>query len=1222
MAREARGHEVIIALSGTFPDAAAELIDRFTGILPRGNIRIWYPPRGIAAAQPTPLRDFAEVLWAQFLASLRPDLVHVGSVFEGFGDDVVSVQPRHLQRLPVVATCYDLIPLVRHHEYFGEGVADSLAARWYYRGVQEMSLCEGLLAISEFSRGEAIRHLGLPPERVFNVQAGISAGFHPVKLTTEASAALLERYGLRGSFILYLGAGDHRKNELGLITAYARLPPELRARYQLVIVSIMDPARMRETAAELRIHPEDFVIIPFVRECDLNALYSACALFVLPSLHEGFGLPLGEAMACGAPAIASNVTSLPEVIGRDDATFDPTDPDDIAACMRKVLENPMFRQELATYGPAQAARFTWQSSAARAWEALEKIHAGRVQREEPHTPAVLRRRPRLAFVSRLPPIASAVAEYSANLLRSLARYYDISLVSETRVVDPRLVGAFPQLDPADFLRKSHLFDRVLYQVDNSGYCGGQFEKLLPQRPGIVVLHDVFLFAGLNSTLHKRLWTDDFRAVLLYAHGYPALRFDAEHGRDAALQHYPCSLIILKDAIGVILHSHYEVTLLERYFGTDAARNVTVIPHLAVDRMGPERRAARAALDLADHEFVVCCLGQMTPANSPELLAEAWRLSGLAGRMVFIGDLGNAALEVQQRLNDAGSGIYFIGPLTRDLYDMWLAAADVGVQWHTGSRCESSRVVADALMARLPVIVNGCGSATDLPSDVLRGLPENADASDLAAVLAELQGSRTRRAMLSAAAEGFARRELTPEVIAQRYYDAIERAYASHGPAVVAQSALPDVQAIATLPNGPLLASHAIARSFPSPWRGGGRPRLLVDMSELVRRDHGTGIQRVLREIGRRVLETPPQGWRGDAVRVQDGRLRITHAVPLSILGHAPLALPENPLDVQLGDVLLCADVNAELTAEDFQELQRLQLDGLKIILLVYDLLAVRLPKLFPTQIAPLVTDWYRRMLGIADAAICTARVGADDLIALLKEHPDWRKTPLPIGHFHLGADVPVNRAKCVASAETLAALDSARKRPTIVMVGTIEPRKGHAQVLAAFENLWAIGEDLGLIIVGKQGWNVEELAEHLHASHEMGNRLHWLRRCSDSELHMIYGASAGLLMASRHEGFGLPIAEAAHTGLPVLARDLPVFREIASDNARYFSGDDPQALATVLQRWVAEGFTPASDSRVLTWDDSYRQLCATVLENRWYTVLQPGGMSTALSEPTVLPATG
>ncbi|MDB5368696.1 MAG: hypothetical protein JWP20_254 [Roseomonas sp.] len=1202
MVREPRGHEVVIALNGAFAETAEELTASFGAVLPRGQIRAWQSPKGTAATLETPLRGFAETLRAQFLASLRPDLVQVSSMFEGLGDDVVSLLPPDLERLPVVATCYDLIPLIRHQEYFGAPGPASQAARWYYRCVQEMSLCEGLLAISESSRGEAIRHLPYAPERVFNVQAGISDSFRPANLTSEARAALLERYGLRESFILFLGAGDIRKNEAGLIAAYARLPQALRDSHQLLIVGKMDQANLRRTAAQLQVPVENFVIVPFVRENDLNALYSTCALFVFPSVHEGFGLPVAEAMACGAPTIASNTTSLPEVIGRADATFDPADPDAIAARMRSVLENPAFRQELASYGPGQAARFTWKSSARRAWDALETIHARRQEREKPHPISVLQPRASLAFVSPLPPQASGIADYSRELLPSLARHYDITLVSEVATDDIRL-AAFPSLSPADFLRQSGRFDRVLYQVGNSYFHRFQTEDLLPNRPGVVVLHDAFLSDYMNWLCCEQGDPDAFRAVLLRSHGYPALRYHAEHGLAATLAHYPCCLPVLRGSVGIIQHSRHGVDVLRQHFGEAATRDIAVIPLLRAQRVLPDRATARAALGLDAGTFVACSFGSITPLKCPALLTRAWRRSGLEGRMVFAGDVDPV---LRQGLEDTDAGIHFTGRLSREEYDTWLAAADLVVQWRSGSRGESSAAVADALMAGLPVVVNRHGSAAELPEGLALVLPDEAGPEELAEAMRALHDEPERRRALADAARAYVLRQLAPETIAQRYHEAIEQAYASHRAPVMAQRLEARVLAAAAAPGGMLAASQAVARSFPQPWLAGGHPRLLVDMSELARRDGGSGIQRVVREIGRRGWETPPEGYRGEAVRAHAGRLRQTHAVPLRVLGHAALPLPETPVDAGPGDILLCADVNAELTPQEFQDLRRLRLQGMRIVLVVYDLLPMRQPELFPAAVIALIRDWYARMITIADGAICISRAVADELISWLGEEPGRRATPLPVGFFHLGADFqPVAVAESDSPA-VRAALDAARQRPTVVMTGTVEPRKGYPQALAAFEALWRDGQDAGLTIVGKQGWQMEAFADRLRASPELGGRLHWLSGCGDADLRKLYRAGAGLLMASSHEGFGLPIIEAAQAGLPVLARDLPVFREVAGEHARYFSGDDGDALAAALRGWVASGFTPAPDGiEPLSWDDSYRQLCDVVIGEAWYRVWRP-----------------
>jgi glycosyltransferase involved in cell wall biosynthesis len=1206
MAREARGHEVIIALSGSFIDTAEELSDKFATILPRENIRIWYPPRDTAAVfHDTARRPFAETLRAQFLASLQPDLVHVSSLFDGASDDVISTSARHLMALPVVSTCYDLIPLIRHTDVFGTSETPSPHTRWYYRTVQEMSLCEGLLAISDSSRKEAIEHLSYPEERIFNIRAGIGPEFHPATLSTAQRAALLQQYGLQDGFVMFLSADSPNKNEAGLLAAYARLPAELQARHQLLVAGRREKEKLFQSARELGVPADRLVYVRFVAEEDLRALYSICGLFVCPSRHEGFGLPLAEAMACGAPAIASNVTSLPEVIGREDATFDPEDPDDIASCMRKVLENPAFRDELAAYGPIQASCFTWEASASRAWDALEAIHRQRTQQGKTRAHGLLPKRPRLAYVSPLPPQTSGIADYSAELLTALARHYDITLVSESETTDVRL-WAFARLSPKEFVAKAGHFDRVLYQIGNSSFHRFQLEDLLPRIPGVVVLHDAFLSDYLNWLPRPNDQHDGFRAALLQSHGYPALRFDAERGRDATLQRYPCALPVLQSAVGVIQHSHHGVAVLSGHFGTEAMRDVSVIPLLRADRSRPDKKTARSGLGLTNDEFVVCSFGYVTRLKCPELLADAWRQTGLAGRLVFVGD---ASEEVQrERLTDEGADIVFTGRLSRDLYDSWLAAADVAVQWRTGSRGESSAAVADVLIAGLPLIVNSHGSAAELPKDVVFDLPGDAAASDLAAALVALSRDPARRAALGAAGRAYARRELAPQAIAQSYFDAIEKAYAAPSASVIARSMQSEMEATASLPDGLGMTARAIARSFPSSWRGGGHGRLLVDLSELARIDLGTGIQRVVREIARRALETPPQGWQGEAVRLVGGRLRHTYTVPLSILGHEPLTLPEQPADVRQGDVLLCADVNPNMTQADFDELRRLRLDGLQVVLLVYDLLPLRYPELFPSDVAKLVTDWYSRMLSIADAAVCISQVVADDVSAWLGEEPGRRNRPLPIGAVHLGADFPGRNQDDGISAETRVAIENARKRPTVIMVGTVEPRKGHPQVFEAFERLWAGGEDVGLIVVGKQGWNMDEFARQLQRSPELGQRLQWLRGCGDTELRELYSASSGLLMASRHEGFGLPIAEALYAGVPVLARDLPVFREMVGDGIRYFSGDDPQELAAAIRNWVADGFVPRAEFPAsLTWDSSYRELCDVIFGNRWYKTWLPEG---------------
>jgi len=158
----------------------------------------------------------------------------------------------------------------------------------------------------------------------------------------------------------------------------------------------------------------------------------------------------------------------------------------------------------------------------------------------------------------------------------------------------------------------------------------------------------------------------------------------------------------------------------------------------------------------------------------------------------------------------------------------------------------------------------------------------------------------------------------------------------------------------------------------------------------------------------------------------------------------------------------------------------------------------------------------------------------------------------------------------------------------------LEPRKGHAQVLAGFELLWERDLSLNLVIVGKRGWMLEAFVARLESHPELGKRLFWLDAVSDECLEDLYRRSTCVLAASEGEGFGLPLVEAAQREKPIIARSLPVFREVAGEGAFYFDGLLPEDVSESVLAWSAlhsEGRAPSSAAiQSLTWDDSARQL--------------------------------
>ena len=206
-----------------------------------------------------------------------------------------------------------------------------------------------------------------------------------------------------------------------------------------------------------------------------------------------------------------------------------------------------------------------------------------------------------------------------------------------------------------------------------------------------------------------------------------------------------------------------------------------------------------------------------------------------------------------------------------------------------------------------------------------------------------------------------------------------------------------------------------------------------------------------------------------------------------------------------------------------------------------------------------------------------------------------------LGFWHLGADgigaAPTGHAPSERVRRAMA-------HDSLLMVGTIEPRKNHALALDAMEHLWARGNPLGLVIAGKPGWMFEKFLQRVSAHPQLGNRLHYIERPSDNELAYCYARASGLLFPTAGEGFGLPLIEAAEFGTPILASNLPVLREIGGERVTYFTLSSAIELATAIEDWLrrkAEGtIMPSSEIPRLTWEQSAEQLLNVILDDCWY----------------------
>ena len=256
-------------------------------------------------------------------------------------------------------------------------LTDNEGRDYYASKIQNIKNAGLLLAISEYSRQEAIDLLGISADNVVNISSAADDRFQPISTDPETASRLLKRYSIRRKFLMYTSSFDPRKNQANLVSAFALLPHELRGNFQLVIVgdgSEEAVRKLRQLAEKSGLDHDEVIFPGHIVDADLVALYNLCHLFVLPSLAEGFGLPALEAMSCGTAAIASDLTSLPEVLGWSEALFDPTDPRSIAKKIHQVLTDEGFLNALRSNGLVQAKKFSWKQTANNAFDAFESHH--------------------------------------------------------------------------------------------------------------------------------------------------------------------------------------------------------------------------------------------------------------------------------------------------------------------------------------------------------------------------------------------------------------------------------------------------------------------------------------------------------------------------------------------------------------------------------------------------------------------------------------------------------------------------------------------------------------------------------------------------------------------------------------------------------------------------------------------------------------------------------
>ncbi|MET1079406.1 MAG: glycosyltransferase family 1 protein [Pseudomonas sp.] len=323
------------------------------------------------------------------------------------------------------------------------------------------------------------------------------------------------------------------------------------------------------------------------------------------------------------------------------------------------------------------------------------------------------------------------------------------------------------------------------------------------------------------------------------------------------------------------------------------------------------------------------------------------------------------------------------------------------------------------------------------------------------------------------------------------------------------------------------------------------------------------------------------------------------AIPQKILARLSLRYVDKARAVELscqpGDVLVLLD--SSWHADFFPVAERLQQQGVGIVSVIYDLIPLTHPQFCDEGLVRVFENWFDWIARTADGFIAISQTISDQV----RSEVQWRlgrdvAAERWFDHFHLGSELDQVNPRAVVRQDVQRMF---KGRSVYLMVSTIEPRKNHLYLLKAFERLWEEGSEVALCFVGKVGWKTEKLIEQIRQHPKLNTCLFMYNDLSDRELEYCYSHSRALVFPSYVEGFGLPLVEAMQRGLPAMASDISVFREIGGDSMAYFGLSEPESLCRLVRRFESTGVFPAvtclSHWTWLSWKGSAAQLIERVM---------------------------